>query len=480
MTGSPDPTPESIPSQTKAIDANSWWKLADYAVFSSYVAAVFVVVAHHEPWADEAQAWLVARDLPFWKMLFRQMHYEISPGLWHVLLWVAQHVFHAPYSAMNWIGAVLAAAGAGVLIFCSPFPRPVRYLMSFSFYVAYQYAVVARPYVMLLLFGGLAALFYRRRAPVPFAIAIALLCGTSVHGCILAFALCLGAAWHVLVKRDWPVNESRNRYLAAVAIIVLAGIMVVVIARPAVDAGGESRFKHVEFNTLDLLLTDALVGPWAVGACVLLALTVFALRSGEAIVFVSGVGGLLAFEWLIFSLYQHRGVIVIALIVCLWVAWPKQQQWSPELTLTVLLLSGLFGIQTFWAVKSWRNDYVAMYSGSKDAAAYLHRVGADHANVFGFCFPVVAIQPYFDRSIFQNWPTAYLHMTQSEVDRVCVLDGPTVYDYLVVPVLNGDVNPYDNDLRRRGYFPVHLSPGRIFFKQGTWMSETFVIYRHRF
>ena len=457
-------------------------RLLDLGVFSGYVAAVFVAVAHHEPWADEAQSWLVARDLPFWKMIFSQMRYENSPGLWQTLLWLAQHVFHAPYSAMNYIGAVLAAAGAGVMIFWAPFPRPVRYLMSSSYYVAFQYAVIARPYVMLLLLGGLAAIFFRRRAPIRLAIAIALLCGSSVHGAILAAAITLGAAWHVLVKRDWPVGQSRARYLAAAAIAVMAGIIMVVIVFPPADAGGEVLGIHKTANleTFAALLNHTVTEPSLIGACLMLALTVFAVRRGEPVVFVASVGGLLGFEWFMVVLPQHVGAIVVALIVSLWTAWPREKGWNPELTIISLVLSAMFAIQTVWAVSAWRHDFSAPYSGSKDAAIYLEQVGADHERIWGFCYPMVAIQAYFDHSIFANWPTAYLHATKDEEAGACVLDGKTSYDYLVAPVGNGDEDPYDDAIRNRGYVPVHVSPGRVFFKQGLWKTETFVIYRRSF
>lgn len=454
----------------------------DLGVFSGYAVAVFIAVAHHEPWADEAQSWLVARDLPFWKMIFSQMRYENSPGLWQTLLWLAQHVFHAPYSAMNYIGAVLAAAGAGALIFCAPFPRPVRYLMSSSYYVAYQYAVIARPYVMLLLFGGLAAIFYRRRSPIPLAIMIALLCGSSVHGAILAAAITLGAAWHVIVKRDWPIGQSRGRYLAAGAIAVMAGVMLVVIVFPPADAGGEvlGIHKTTNFETFTNLLNHTTTEPWAIGGCLLLALIVFAIRSGEPIVFVVSVGGLFAFEWVIYAAPQHVGAIVVALIVSLWIAWPQDNRRNPELAITSLVLSAMFTMQTVWTVSAWRHDYVAPYSGSKDAAIYLKQVGADHMRMFGFCYPMVAIQAYFDRGIFANWPTAYLHATKGEEEGACVLEPQPNYDYLVTPVHKDDEDIYAPALRSRGYVPVHVSPGRVFFKQGFWKSETFVIYRRSF
>jgi hypothetical protein len=342
--------------------------------------------------------------------------------------------------------------------------------------------VIARPYVMLLLFGGLAAIFYRRRAPIPLAIAIALLCGGSLHGAILAAAIFLGAAWHVVVKRDWPVGQARRRYLVAAAIVVIAGIMVVVIARPAPDAGGEVLGIHKTANleTFADLLNHTITEPSLISACLLLALIVFAVRRGEPIVFVAGVGGLLAFEWYIVVLPQHLGAIVVALIVCLWIAWPQEKRWNPELAITSLVLGAMFAIQTVWAVNAWRHDYVAPYSGSKDTAIYLKQVGADHGRIFGFCYPMVAIQAYFDHSIFENWPTAYRHLSKSSEADACVLEGKTSYDYLVTPVQQGDEDPYAAAIQARGYVPVHISPGRVFFKQGVSMTQTFVIYRRSF
>lgn len=40
-----------------------------------YALVMFCTVRYHEPWRDEAQAWLIARDLPF-EAMFKQMAYE--------------------------------------------------------------------------------------------------------------------------------------------------------------------------------------------------------------------------------------------------------------------------------------------------------------------------------------------------------------------------------------------------------------------
>src|SRR5581483_1229912 len=97
--------------------ANPWWRVADTAVLSLWFAIVAFILPYHEKWADEAQAWLIARDLPLRTIWFHELRYEGSPGLWHTILWIAQHWFHAPYGALGYIGLAGASAGAALLIF---------------------------------------------------------------------------------------------------------------------------------------------------------------------------------------------------------------------------------------------------------------------------------------------------------------------------------------------------------------------------
>ena len=47
---------------------------------------VIVGLYFHEPWFDEAQAYLLARDSSFHDLLMYWTHYEGHPPLWHLLL----------------------------------------------------------------------------------------------------------------------------------------------------------------------------------------------------------------------------------------------------------------------------------------------------------------------------------------------------------------------------------------------------------
>ena len=55
-------------------------------VFAVYLAVVIVTMAFHEPWFDEAQSWLIARDCPYRDLLLVRPHYEGHPPLWWLLL----------------------------------------------------------------------------------------------------------------------------------------------------------------------------------------------------------------------------------------------------------------------------------------------------------------------------------------------------------------------------------------------------------
>src|SRR4051812_40575150 len=74
--------PRRLPIELALERASAWaWAPA----LAAWCALVAWVLPLHEPWFDEAQAWLIARDATLWEILGR-MSYEGSPPLWHLLL----------------------------------------------------------------------------------------------------------------------------------------------------------------------------------------------------------------------------------------------------------------------------------------------------------------------------------------------------------------------------------------------------------
>ena len=161
------------------------------AILALYGAVLALTIPFHEPWSDEAQAWLIARDNLFWQIYRYRMHYEGAPALWQTLLHLLT-LFHAPYGVMPWFGACFAIAGIFVLLRWSPFPLLIRVLLPFTFWLQYQYAVVARQYVMFpLLVFLLCVLFRSKRNPFWFGLVAGLLANLSLQGVIVSGVLFL-------------------------------------------------------------------------------------------------------------------------------------------------------------------------------------------------------------------------------------------------------------------------------------------------
>lgn len=466
------PDPPSVSGRNK-------FRVLDAAVLALYATAVLVVVAHHEPWSDEAQSWVLARDLPLSKLLFHEMHYEVSPGLWQSMLWVAQHVFHLPYASIGWIGAAFAIAGAALLIFAAPFPRPVRYLMAFSYDIAYQYAVVARPYGLLLLFAGAAAIFYRRRKTIPLAISLSFLSAVSLHGIILAGAIAAGAAWEQVVGWKTFDRAERRRSLAALAIVAAAMVIAIAIASPARDTIAINGVRGGNIHKLARTLGDIAANPWWVGVALLLFLGVLAAWRRQVVVFTLGVGTLLVFQSFFYGAPHHQGAIVIAIIVSMWISYPDRAVRTPSWfrPSATGVLAGIFFIQVVSAIHALRYDYAAPYSGAADAARFLQWIGPQRSQTSGFGWNAVALQPYFDHNIFVNWPTAYVHHSIDAEPPISKLTEAGLTGYLVIPSVDGDADPLAAQLAAYGYVPLHVSPGRILDRHGIWVTETFTIYQ---
>ncbi len=201
-------------------------------------------IPRHESWFDEAQAWLIARDSSLVDLLVHRLHYEGSPGLWHTLLWIETRL-GVPFIGMQLIAGALATAGVYVGLRYSPVPRAIKLLAPFTFYVIYQYAVVARSYVLAPLFVyGLLALYGNRKSnPMAFAVLAGLFANCSLH----MAALSMGLVVLYAADRLWGGHAiARHRLLLPALVLVLLFGASAATAMPTSDGSSTTANPLVE------------------------------------------------------------------------------------------------------------------------------------------------------------------------------------------------------------------------------------------
>lgn len=490
----------TVQQETRAAD---WWKIGDGLVLLAYVGVVLWTIRYHEKWADEAQAWLIARDLDLKTIWFHELRYEGTPGLWHTILWVAQHVFHASYGAIGYIGLFFAIAGAAVLLFKAPFPRIVRWPMVFGYVLVYQYAVIARPYTLLALLAFWAAIVFKDiRHPERITVVLVLLIMLTLHGAVLAG--CVGLAYLIEALGSWSQLDSvvKRRYAICTVILALTFAFLILILKPTPDVqefatqtGVTQQVAALQAGAvtiptkLEAVFSGAFLDFTGLSALFALFAGAYCGLRGKLLVYVLPVSLLITLYVVVHGYAHHQGTVTIAAIMALWIAWPSAEEratFSPfERRVTqgmVGLLLFFCGIQIWDASVAIYHEYLYPYSGAEDAAAFLKSEGADKGLIYGFSYGVAGIQANFDHNIFANIPTAYFHhglplygtkLDLGELDRV----SPgyiVIFDEDPQRIIKMHV---EESLASIGYQMVHFSDGYQLYRRGVYVRQVYFIFK---
>ena len=118
-------------------------------VFVGYLIFNGILLIRHELWRDEANVWLMARELsPL--QLFREIKYQGHPCLWYLLVMpFAKMGF--PFRIIGILSLSAMSVAAGLFLRKAPFGAFVKAVCVFSPIFTYFYADIARNYCLIAL-----------------------------------------------------------------------------------------------------------------------------------------------------------------------------------------------------------------------------------------------------------------------------------------------------------------------------------------
>jgi hypothetical protein len=375
-----------------------WLAIVLYVLFEA------AIVLRHEPWADEAHSWLLARDASLVQLWTKLLHYEGTPGLWQTVLHVLIR-FGTPYAAFNFISMAAGTLAAWLMIARAPFPAVIRVLLPFTYYLFFQYAVVARSYSLLpaLTFGCAALYMDARRRPLAFTLVACLLAAVSLDGFVLG-AVIYGSSL-LDNRREMDRNEPKQTsvLLACSGVFLLALFLLAWAAWPAAD---NQFVTHLNFSLKRLftltpaMFRYALTGEWVSMAAVIVLSLPFLQRGGMLFAFLAASLGLCLAHSLVYVDVWHIGAIFLAWLFCMWIAALRTPV-TPFATWAFLLV---IGFQGYWAVRTAYYDWNQAYSGSRDAALFLtDHPGITAQGVYLTGYSSEAIKPWFSLRDLQRF-----------------------------------------------------------------------------
>jgi hypothetical protein len=359
----------------------------------------------HEPWRDEADAWLLARDHSP-AGLFYWTRYVGSPGLWYLVQMPFAQA-GLPYQTQGLLNSAIAIATAALVLWRLPLPDLTKRLVIFSYLPAYEYGVIARSYgLSLLLLAALAALVARRgERPLLFAALVALLAQTNPHSLVLAACLTGLLLWEG--RTGLRRRDIRWGLVLASAGCVLA--LVQLVPRPGVPLAPDTPEFSRACRTAVTVWQNAIVpagdlgAPWPVLGLTLHLATalalIWSLRRSPALALCSAamLTGITMFLAVVYyGGVRHAGFLFMTMLLCA-VAAPR----APSARTARVLFSFALASSLPLTARAYLDDYRHEFSGAKNMAAYLLSEGLTTETVAAYPFTkTTSVLPYLPQRRF--------------------------------------------------------------------------------
>ena len=284
-----------------------------------YIAGLIFIGCFHEPWFDEAQAWLIAKSASYKEIITVVPHYEGHPPLWHLLLSVFAKNGASFDIALKSINITFCTIAMSLIVFRSPFPKIVRYGLPFTYFFFYQYGVYCRPYSMIMAEFMLIAILYKERDSKPwrYILALALLCMSHAYGIMVAGGLCL--AWTVeiiveLYNGGKLASFYKDKRFYSLCFILAVAVIIITMIFPAEDCfypGVEDNKSFMEVFTDYGKYILLLIMPFESWSGVIIGL--YGLKSIVPVVIVEIAIGLLSWVFLIMVTKKNKKLLTFFL-----------------------------------------------------------------------------------------------------------------------------------------------------------------------
>lgn len=399
--------------------------LAVYALFTLFL------VFHHEIWADEAQVWLLAKNLSLGE-LFKHLVNEGHPSFFYLLVMPFAKLNFSVFS-MQLICWASSCAAVYLLLRYSPFNDFLKTAIILSSGFLYFFPVIARSYSLLPFLVFASAVLYQKCKEnqkvfaVPYAITLAMCANTHVMMFAFVFVLGVYFVYDNFVKSK---NFTKQNIIAS-SIIFLSLLAVVVQLFGTFSSNGAigfqtqnifvetiRTFSYFFLNSVGLVFKSvfesmqlsvlAIIGAFLMFVLfVLLQIQLWLTNKKAALLMFLAVG--FHFFIYIFSykamLYQTRIFSsYIILIFCFWIAFDtfkndsshEKAKFLSKNALNTTL--GIFFLLTFFCgAHAAVLDVFYNYSSAEETAVFLEKNTLQNAviipNADAFSLAVYAFAP---------------------------------------------------------------------------------------
>lgn len=399
---------ESVNCFSKKFDSTEGW-VPEIIVISVFLVFHCFGSVFHEACFDEAHAWNIARDATLSQVFWEIPHWEGHPSLWHMILMPLAKLGVEYQVSMLIVTSFFSFISIWLILFKSPFPRIIRCLLPFTYFLFYQYSIIARPYCMMVLAFFILACLYKSKDNRPFiyTLGILFLCSTSAFG--VAFSAGISCSWLIDILRE-HFERKNYRFLRDKRLVYLFALLLYVLfmlyrAYPQNEIGAMSynsnRLNGMAIRAIylivgvfsDLFLTNVysqdyladfyfkttdLIIICVIGTVILFLVLFVAKKYGTFKEFVIPYSCFLIFSVYIYFCVYNIGIPFVFIIYWSWITVQKNENKTiknnfgnkkgiEDYLISLCLICLFFPL--VWGITSYNVDIKESYtSGMKEAA----------------------------------------------------------------------------------------------------------------
>ena len=364
-------------------------KRPETVLFIIYALLTFLMVFFHETWRDEAQGFLIVRDLSL-PQLFAQLHREVHFPVWYLLI-LPFVKLGIPVYGVNIIHWILALVLVWLILEKFPFRLLTRSVLVFSFPLFFEFSVIARNYTIGFLLLTIVFLLWKKLWERPvftaFLLALCLLCDPFFVGIVSGLCICI--FFQAITQ-----NRLKSREFILSVIIVSAAIVLDLILVCGFSSGSFSVPHPVEHavspvgnNILQRLwrpfsIISSLFGMSPVIMILLFFLTIFQLRHSREGVFIFVFSSLFTYVAFVlggFDSMRHAAFFPAGGVAAFLIAGRGNvlvNKKLPEKSVTVLFFIFILWSAVFLlarSVSAFRNEILYDFSHGKYTADFINK-----------------------------------------------------------------------------------------------------------
>ncbi len=344
-----------------------------------YALLTLTCVLHHEVWRDEAQVWLVVRDLDIMGII-NHVRMEGHPLLWYFLV-LPLAKLNLPVMSMQILSWSFMTAAAGIFLWKSPFNLITKLCIVFSSGFIYHLIVLSRNYSLIPIFIFLLAILYPIQKQRPFLYSITLALLSQTHVLMSAFCVAMGALFFYENIFKNKINKKEFIFPFLIIVLPIIFLCLYIFTCPYKNES-VSQYIMLADRFFSKTFIVYMINLFGVMGNLKGILLTFLLLSSFIVIFIENKK--LFCAYLINFIYQFfiynyiwmsapekvwAGITVM--IFCFWIIFTCNNLNRTKKIVYNLILILFFGLSIQHGLQLRTNDIKYDYSGSKSTAEFI-------------------------------------------------------------------------------------------------------------